>query len=69
MQYFLNIVDDFASDRPLSALTHWDSSKVLCNNYTMAVRDLPEIYTQSPRAAQAQGLRVYISGKSLIAMV
>jgi len=29
----------------------------------MAARDLPEIYTQSPQAA------VYISGKSLAAMV
>jgi len=32
----------------------------------MAARDLPEIYTQSPRAA---GPRVYISGKSQAAMV
>jgi len=32
----------------------------------MAARALPEIYTQSPRAA---GLWVYISGKILTAMV
>jgi len=36
-------------------------NRFLCNNYTMAARDLPEIYTQSPR--------VYISGKSQAAMV
>jgi len=41
----------------------------LCNSYIMAVRDLPEIYTQSPRAAQALRLWVYIIGKSQAAMV
>jgi len=35
----------------------------------MAARDLPEIYTKSPRACEALGLWVYISGKSLAAMV
>ena len=41
----------------------------LFNSYTMAARDLPEIYIPKARGPLAQGLRVYISGKSQAAMV
>ena len=36
------------------------------NTYNMAIRDLPDMYSLSPRAC---GPRVYISGKSLMAML
>ena len=32
-----------------------------CNSYTMCVRDLTDIYTQSPRAAGPRAEGVYIS--------
>ena len=56
----------------------WDSNywccyygnKVIHNTCNMALCDLPDMYTQSLRACGAAlGLRVYISGKSLMAML
>ena len=38
------------------------------NSYAMGMSGLPDIYTQSMRA-QAQELRVYISGKAQVHMV
>ena len=32
----------------------------ICNSYTMGKRDLPDIYTQSPRAAGPRAEGVYI---------
>ena len=42
--------------------------QVVHNSCNMATSGLPDIYTQSTRAA-GRGLRVYISGKSLVPML
>ena len=41
------------------------------NTCNMAIRDLPDMYTISPRACgpQAEGIHIYISGKSPMAML
>jgi len=54
--------------RVKALLIHKDS---VCNSYTMARRDLPDIYAHAlgPPSLRATGPRAYISGKSRLDMV